>query len=301
MSFHLKYRPNNFDDVIGNITSVRKLKSLLSQKDHPHVFLFQGPSGCGKTTLARIIGKELNCSDRSFIEMNIADTGGVDVAREIISKMGLMPLDNSPVKIYLLDEIQRSTVPFQQALLKALEDTPKHVYFILCTTNPEKLLTTIKTRCSKFDVSLLSERQTISLLRRITEKEGNKQVAKSSNGSPRQALVILEQIINLPPEDRKKAIIEIERREKQAIDLCRILNGGENWREVTAVLRDIKKDNDYIETIRRTVLSYFDSVLIKNNKIDNKAWLIIDCFKNNFFDMGKAGLSWACAQVFMED
>lgn len=185
----------------------------------------------------------------------------------------------------------------QNALLKILEDTPPHVFFILCTTDPEKLLKTIRSRCMAFSVGPLSERQTTRLLQRIVQAEGvenfpeeaYKQLHAASQGHPRRAVVELDRIIDLDPKSVLKAIEQTSKDEALTIDLCRALLKREAWGKVAAVLRGIQDQEE--ESVRRAVLGYMNAVLLKED--NQQAAQVIECFKGNFFDCGKAGLTQA--------
>ena len=151
MPLHITYRPNKFAEIIGNKSTVKTIQNKINGDDPPHAILLHGPSGCGKTTLARIISTELGCNINSndFNELDIAQLTGVDTAREIRQNMNFLPME-SKCRVWLLDEFHKASASFQNAMLKALEDTPKHVYFILCTTDPQKVIKTVQTRCQKY-------------------------------------------------------------------------------------------------------------------------------------------------------
>ena len=296
---HTRYRPINFEQFLGNETVKDSLESVISnEKIRPHAFLFTGPSGCGKTTLARILKTELGCSDRDFIEMNTANTRGIDSIRDIISNCSYAPFEGK-VKIYLFDEAAKLTNEAQNALLKILEDTPNHVYFILSTTDPEKLLKTIKTRCTTFQLKSLQRRKIIKLLRTVCEKEDVdisvdifKEIARVSDGSPRQALVVLGQVIGVKSkEEIIKIIEEGSVNESQIIDLCRLLleRKKDKWREMAGLLKGLESEP---ETVRYAVLGYLNSVLL--NRGDDIVVEMIELFSESFIYCGKAGLTSAC-------
>jgi DNA polymerase-3 subunit gamma/tau len=226
MSFDTEHRPKTFKDVIGNKSTVKSLKSLFTENGLvTHTFLFTGPTGCGKTTFAYIIKNELNCSDFDFVEVNTGNNRGIGTAREILKTIEYAPREGD-YKVVLFDEVHQSTKDFQNALLKILEDTPKHVYFILCTTEPRKLLPTIRRRCAFYEVEPLSEKNLGKLLDRVTKEEGQKLLKKvrrklidKAEGSPANALMLLEQIIFMESKDQLKAIKVFQTEEQKVIIL----------------------------------------------------------------------------------
>lgn len=311
-ALHLSYRPNDFDEVIGNEETVNSLKSLMERSagGRPRVYLLHGPTGCGKTTLGRIIAKyvggppeikgEVNLD---FQEVNTSNNRGIDTARAIDTGMRFKPL-NGDARVYLLDEVHQTTKDFQHAMLKPLEDTPEWVYFILCTTEPEKLLPTIRNRCTTFDVRLLRSKEIDKLLEWVLEQEGmelpekaRKAVIKAAAGSPRQALVILDQIIDLKGDDMEEAIHSIEIREQAVIDLCRSLLRGDKWSQVREILQGIEEEP---EKVRRAVLGYITSVALGGDDKTGGMMHLYDAFRDPFFNTGRAGLIFACLQAVKE-
>lgn len=303
MGFNVDFRPNDFEDIIGNDSIVLSLKNLLNDKNLiPHTFLFHGKTGCGKTTLARILAKNLNCSQYDLIEINASNNRGIDTVRDIMNQMVYKPIDGD-VKVYILDEIHQATKDFQNGILKALEDMPNHVYFILCTTEPERLLPTVRNRCVQFSVDVLERNQIIDLLNNVLIKL-NKEVSKEildkisveCDGIPRQALLMLQQVIDIQDIDKAIELLStIKSEEKQIIDLCRAILKGESWTNTVVILKNL---NDDAEKIRRAILGYFSNVALnsKNMKMVMKAGMVMEYFSGNYYDSGRAGLILSCLQ-----
>lgn len=307
MPLHLKYRPKTLEEFYGNDSVVQSLQTILIREDKPRAYLFTGPSGCGKTTLARIVAKSLGCDeenqsgvDRDYHELNISNARGIDDARKIMESMAFYP-QAGPVRVFVLDEVQQATGPFQQSILKALEDTPQHVVFILCTTDPDKLLKTIRNRCSTFQVRPLPGPTMHSLLSSVLTqekvtlpKEAIQEIINAADGSPRQALVILDQVIDIADDTE---MIEAVRRTTVAVtslkDLMRALLDKRDWAHLISVLNGFEDGTDW-EKLRWSVLGYADKVFKSQNGPWDRAAVIIHSFKDPLFHSGKAGFSLAC-------
>ncbi len=226
--FHQKYRPNNLDELVGQkFISITLKQALLTKKIAP-AYLFNGPRGTGKTSSARIFAKSLNCqafdqptitpcckcdlcrqitdgSALDIIEIDAASNTGVENIREIIERARFAPTQ-ARWKVYVIDECHMLSTAASNALLKTIEEPPSRVVFILATTNPERVLNTIKSRCQKFDFRRISPNDIFQHLSEIAEKESIeyevqalKMIAKRSNGGMRDAQSLLEQL-NLLPE-----------------------------------------------------------------------------------------------------
>lgn len=297
---HIKARPKKLSDIIGNTTTIASLNAILKhKKDIPHVYLFQGSSGCGKTTLARIMAYKLGCSARNIVEKNNADFRGIDAARDIIAATKFLATGKSGIKAFILDECHMGTRDFQNALLKTLEDTPKHVYFMLCTTEPEKLIKAVRNRCSVFPVSNLTDKEMAKLINNITEQEAlpvppNKVVDKIievSNGSPRHALIILDQIKDLAPKKMLSMINDYKTYDNQIKDLCQALIKKSKWYVIADILKNLTKEDP--EKVRYSVIGYCNAVLLNKDHAQAAYTLSIFC-ENTFMYTGRGGLTNAC-------
>lgn len=297
MSLYIKYRPTTFEQVKGNIEAVKSLTSMLTNKEScPHTFLLYGPTGCGKTTIARIIASSLNCGNADYHEVDSADFRGIDTVREIRKNCQFMP-SQGDCRVYVIDECHKMTNDAQNAFLKILEDTPPHVYFILCTTEPQKLLATIKGRCSQFQVNPLSYNDLYSLLRKISRSEGEmleediyKQIIETSLGHPRNAIQILEQVLSVPNEERLSIAKRNIDNQTQIIDLCRALMKRDTWSNIKSILKAIEDQDP--EAIRRVVLGYCKNTLLGSE--NDRAAFIMEQFWETTYDMGYPYIVYAC-------
>lgn len=217
-----KYRPSTFEEVIGQEHITQTISKSIVQGKIAHAYLFSGAHGVGKTSLARIIAKALNCeqgpTDKpcgvcsacvqmaegnalDIIEIDGASNRGIDNIRSIIESSRISPVSGK-YKIYIIDEVHQITVDAFNALLKTLEEPPSHVVFILATTEAEKVLSTIKSRCQQYTFRNLSIDDIENILKHILSKENIEYhddavflIAKNARGSVRDAETILEKMI----------------------------------------------------------------------------------------------------------
>ena len=247
MTFYLKYRPQKLEELDSE--SVREtLKKIVSSGSLPHAFLFEGPKGTGKTSAARIIAKIVNCESTSLklrgprkvepcnkceqclsitkgsnldvVELDAASHRGIDDARALKDAVKLAPA-KARKKVYIIDEAHMLTTEASNSLLKTLEEPPPHVLFILATTNPEKLIETIRSRATSVSFKKASVPELVRSLGRPVKGEKIKIdkvsleiIAKKSQGSFRDAVKILEQLVSekrsLKPEDVEEYLLEIK-------------------------------------------------------------------------------------------
>jgi len=221
LAFALKYRPQNFSEVVGQEHVVASLENAIRSQRVHHAYLFSGPRGVGKTSLARILAKSLNCfqgptltpcgkcssctaitkgQSLDIIEIDGASNRGIDDIRTLRENVKLSTA-NSRYKIYIIDEVHMLTQEAFNALLKTLEEPPAHVKFIFATTHPHKVLPTILSRCQKFQFNLISLEKIVGKLKRIAIAEGVKikekllyTIGRSAGGSIRDAESLLDQL-----------------------------------------------------------------------------------------------------------
>ena len=296
MPLHIDFRPKKLSEVVGNESIKTSLQSIFERKDKPHAFLFFGLSGGGKTTLARIVAKELGCSESDIFEYNSGNSRGIDTVREIDQNSRYAPMQGK-AKVYIQDEAHRLTKDAQGAYLKLTEDAPSHAYFIFCTTNPEQMLDTLRNRCSSYQVKALKPSEMKLLLRRVLKSEKVEdfpesvlsKIVEMSEGCPRQALVLLDQVIDIA--DEKEALEAVDCFESEAhntIEICRILVGNDTdkWDKIRKILSSIEEEP---ETVRRMILGYLGKVLLGSKKNDKVAEML-GCFTDSWFYSGKGGM-----------
>ena len=306
MPLQLKHRPKSLTEFIGNAPLKDSLSSIFNRVDKPHAYLIAGQSGSGKTTIARIIAKAYGCEDIDLYEYNSANLRGIDTIRDIQEKSPYAA--KGPCKVYILDECHSWPQITQEAALKMLEDVPKNVYYILATTNPEKLLSTIRTRCTTFSTMPLTMDEMRLLLTNIASKEKIQldstileSIVKAAEGCAREAVKLLDQISTMTDKAQQLALIasaSVGDTSVEVRELCQRLFkndvGISKWFDVRAILAKINEPDP--ERVRRMILGYLGMILTKVNTNEGgiRVARLMNEFKDNFFNSGKNGLQMAC-------
>lgn len=295
-----KYRPKTLKAVVGQPDAVKVLTGYLTSASVPHTILFSGNSGCGKTTLARIMADKLGCGDSDFVELNAADTRGIDTVRDIRQQMNSRPLSGT-CRIYLLDESHKLTSDSQSAMLKILEDTPKHVYFMLATTHPEKILAAVRNRCTEIKIRPLKATEVRQLLDKVCGKESLtvsdevlSAIVESSDGSARKSLVLLDKVAQLTDDADRLAAIQTDEANAPAFDVVRKIlygKGKPRWEEVAKIIESLGNDQEW-ESLRHLVLACATKELLKTGSV--KAANVLQAFQYNYFDTKRAGFVLSC-------
>jgi len=288
-----KYRPRRFEEIAGHASIVKSIRKAVTAEYPSQAYLLTGESGTGKTTTARIMALSLNCEQREksgepcltcascktivsgnaldITEVNAADNRGIGDIRSLCGIMGLMPFQLK-TKVFILDECHQLTNDAQSSLLKELEEAPKNVYIILCSTHPQKILPTVKNRCQKFTFGALKRNEMLTLIEDVSTLEGRllspriyEAIADSSGGSPRKALVSLQQVLQLGTDDIQEALALLggdEDEEPEIFRICFTIEKKGEWGKIV----DLYNSNISrgAATIGMFVAGYFRNKLLKS-------------------------------------
>ncbi len=254
----LKYRPSNFENVVGQEHVTKTLKNSILDKKIPSAILFCGPRGVGKTSCARIFAREINdfnsTDDLSFniFELDAASNNKVEDIRDLIDKVRIPP-QSGKYKVYIIDEVHMLSKNAENAFLKTLEEPPPYIVFILATTEKNKILPTILSRCQIYDFNRISENEIFENLKLICNKEevtfedeALNIIAKKSDGSLRDSLTILDRVVSFT-------------------------NKKISLKETSAIL-NVLDDETYIEIVDNIINGFLVKVITIFNELSDKGF-----------------------------
>lgn len=273
-------RPATFEEFLGSSKLISQIRTQLDSGRIPTAFLLSGPTGCGKTTLARCISTHLG---GDIIEANAADETGVDAARSLGDTAAFMPLMGN-YKVIILDEAHQLTKQAQNALLKHVEDAPPTTIWIFCTTEPSKIIPTLRGRCVSFALQGLTPEQVKDLVHRGITHLGRKNDEKTEEfiatlvrenvASPRAILMATERFVG--GMDPLGSIFGTQD-SPEAFEIARATY-KQDWENVR--LRLAKATNEEAMTVRVVCVSYFKAALLKNADVSFNSSAILELTKN---------------------
>ena len=328
-ALYRKYRPTNFDEVVGQTHIIQTLKNAIVQNRIAHAYLFCGPRGTGKTSIAKIFAKTLNCTNSQdapcgvcenckmaangshpdIIEIDAASNNGVDEVRNLIDKVKYAPMQGK-YKIYIIDEVHMMTSGAFNALLKTIEEPPAHVIFIFATTEPNKVLPTIISRCQRFDFNKVSMHDIKYRLSVVCKNEGIEidengltLIAQLADGGMRDALSILDQCVaycssHIDVNDIRKIYGVVT-----SVDIGKLFYSVYK-KDVDSFVKDIQKYSDMGMDIKRLTADFIhmlkDSLILDYSE---NSTLVSDMNKDmirKFFKLAPVNFRIKCMEELMD-
>lgn len=288
MDLAIKHRPAAFDEVWGQDPLVKSLTRCVAD-DSAHAFLLHGPSGCGKTTLARIVAKELGCTN--VVEIDAATNTGIEDMRQVATSARYSSMGGGR-KMVIVDEAHGLSKKAWDSLLKIIEEPPAHLYWALCTTEPTKVPKTIQTRCLLCPVKPLSVDDLIELVEAIAEEEeielpegGIRLIARQADGSARRAIKLLDAAFDAETlDDVREVAGTFAGDSEEVIALCRYLaKPGASYPGALKILKTLPT-NTSAEGVRHVVCGYFYKMLIDSKSAKPQGWAtdVLSCFANPY-------------------
>lgn len=261
------YRPKTLDQVLGQDHIVKSLSKIITERKHS-TFLFEGPSGLGKTTLARICADMLGCSGFDLQEFDAASNSGVDDMRALAEQQYSFPM--SGARAFIIDECQRLSKNAWDVLLKGTESPPPNNYWFFCTTEISKVPKTIRTRSAEYKLKPVPAQEITDLLKEVRDTEGMAvtdnmiaRLARSVSGSPREALIKLQQCDGLM-EEEMEALLSVDQGTPGGYDLAKMLSSSKDFdiKRIMNLLVGMKDESP--EGIRQVVRAYFTTFVLRS-------------------------------------
>ncbi len=290
-ALYRKYRPHTFDDVVGQQHVVTVLQKAIANKKVAHAYLFAGSRGTGKTTIARILAHEIGTSDKDIYEMDAASNRKIDDFRELNDSVHTLPFE-SDYKVYIIDEVHMLTKEAFNAFLKTLEEPPKHVVFVLATTEIDKLPDTIVSRCQSYTFEQPTRTVLAETVTRVAKKEkvtleagAAELIAMLAEGSFRDALGILQKVLSYST-DKKVTRSEVESvtgapRAQLVHDLVGALSAGDVDAALEAVTAAGTQNIDML-TLQKLLLDRVRAVMLLRNAPHLKETIAEQFSKDDF-------------------
>ena len=290
-ALYRKYRPQTFNDIVGQNHIVSVLKNAIDKDQISHAYLFYGSRGTGKTSIAKIFANEVNGNEIyqkenvDIIEIDAASNNGVDEVRDIKEAIKFLPTEGK-YKVYIIDEVHMLTTAAFNALLKTLEEPPAHVIFILATTEIHKIPATILSRCQRFEFKNLSQEQLIDRLKYIAKEENLvieeaaiEKIATLAKGGLRDAISILDQVSNYAEEITLNHILEVTSSisEDDILEFYRGLLQGD-------VTKSLLKYNEFVAQAKDTKLLLNDLINVTRDIVVYKN---LKDIKHTVYNVGK--------------